>query len=413
MGKMVRAIGLMSGTSMDGIDVALIETDGEETVGRGPSQTIAYDTAFRGHLAKAIVEARGLHDRKARTPHLTQVERELTERHAAAVEQFLRAQGLAAGDIDIIGFHGHTVLHAPQRQLTVQLGDGPLLARRTGIDVVYDLRAADCAAGGQGAPLAPVYHRALADHLPERPLAVVNIGGVANVTWIGPDGTLIAFDTGPGNALIDDWMGRHGGRTLDEDGKMAAGGIVNEDSSTALLTHNYFGALPPKSLDRQTFSLDAVATLSPEDGAATLTAFTATAIARAREHFLEEPQLWVISGGGRRNRTLMSMIAERVESAVAPGRGRRFRRRRGGGGGLGLSRRALARRPAHHLPRHHRHPRPPHRWRPRAPRLAAALALLGDLDDAAVEVGADRLHQVLRAVLEEVVGVRAPPRARS
>ena len=318
MGKMMRAIGLMSGTSMDGIDVALIETDGEETVGRGPSQTIAYDAAFRGRLAQAIGEASALPDRRTRSPLLTQVERELTERHAAAVEQFLRAQGLAAGDIDLIGFHGHTVLHAPERQLTVQLGDGPLLARRTGIDVVYDLRAADCAAGGQGAPLAPVYHRALADPLPERPLAVVNIGGVANVTWIGADGTLIAFDTGPGNALIDDWMGRHTGRALDEDGKTAAAGAIDEDALTALMTHNYFGALPPKSLDRQAFSLDAVTALSLEDGAATLTAFTATAIARAREHFPEEPQLWVISGGGRRNRTLMSMIAERVESAVAP-----------------------------------------------------------------------------------------------
>ncbi len=318
MGKMVRAIGLMSGTSMDGIDVALIETDGEEAVARGPSQTIAYDAAFRDRLAQAIGEARTLSDRKARTPLLAQVERELTERHAAAVEQFLRAQGLAAGDIAVIGFHGHTVLHAPERRLTVQLGDGPLLARRTGIDVVYDLRAADCAAGGQGAPLAPVYHRALAGKLPDRPLALVNIGGVANVTWIGRDGALIAFDTGPGNALLDDWMARHTGRALDEGGKAAAAGTVDQAALTALLTHNHFGALPPKSLDRNAFSLDPVTALSVEDGAATLTAFTATAIARAREHFPEEPRLLVISGGGRRNRTLMSMIAERVACAVAP-----------------------------------------------------------------------------------------------
>jgi anhydro-N-acetylmuramic acid kinase len=318
MGKMVRAIGLMSGTSMDGIDVALIETDGEDRVARGPSHTIAYDAAFRVRVAQAIGEARTLSDRKARPPQLAQVERELTERHAAAVEQLLRAQGLAAGDIAVIGFHGHTVLHAPERRLTVQLGDGPLLARRTGIDVVHDLRAADCAAGGQGAPLAPVYHRALAGRLPERPLALVNIGGVANVTWIGRDGALIAFDTGPGNALLDDWMARHTGRALDEGGKAAAAGTVDQAALTALLTHNHFGALPPKSLDRNAFSLDPVTALSVEDGAATLTAFTATAIARAREHFPDEPRLLVISGGGRRNRTLMSMIAERVACAVAP-----------------------------------------------------------------------------------------------
>jgi anhydro-N-acetylmuramic acid kinase len=318
MGKMVRAIGLMSGTSMDGIDVAVIETDGGDEVARGASHTLAYDAAFRDRLAQAIDEARALPDRNTRTPLLADVERELTERHAAGVEQLLRAQGLSGGDIALIGFHGHTVLHAPERGLTVQLGDGPLLARRTGIDVVHDLRAADCAAGGQGAPLAPAYHRALAAHLPERPLAVVNIGGVANVTWIGRDDALLAFDTGPGNALIDDWMARHTGRTRDEDGKAAAVGTVDGAALTALLTHDYFGALPPKSLDRNAFSLDPVAALSTEDGAATLSAFTAASLAKAREHFPEEPGLWVICGGGRRNRTLMSMIAERVGGAVAP-----------------------------------------------------------------------------------------------
>jgi anhydro-N-acetylmuramic acid kinase len=154
--------------------------------------------------------------------------------------------------------------------------------------------------------------------LRERPLALVNIGGVANVTWIGSDGALIAFDTGPGNALIDDWMARHTVRALDEGGKAAAAGTIDQMALTALLTHNHFGRLPPKSLDRNAFTLDPVAALSVEDGAATLTAFTATAIARSREHFPDEPRLWVISGGGRRNRTLMGMIAERVESAVAP-----------------------------------------------------------------------------------------------
>jgi len=318
MGKMLRAVGLMSGTSMDGIDVAAIETDGEDEVVRGPSATTDYDAEFRARLVEAIAEARGLADRRKRTPLLAQVERELTERHAAAVAHFLRQHGHAAGDIAVIGFHGHTVLHAPERRLTVQLGDGPLLARRTGIDVVYDLRAADCTAGGQGAPLAPVYHRALAARLPERPLALVNIGGVANVTWIGRNGALIAFDTGPGNALVDDWMARHTGRALDEGGRAAAAGRIDEAVLTDLFINDHFGRLPPKSLDRNAFSLDAVAALSVDDGAATLTAFTAAAIARAREHFPEEPRLWVVCGGGRRNRTLMGMIAERVGAALAP-----------------------------------------------------------------------------------------------
>jgi anhydro-N-acetylmuramic acid kinase len=200
----------------------------------------------------------------------------------------------------------------------VQIGDGPRLASRIGIDVIYDLRAADAAAGGQGAPLAPVYHRALAAKLPERPIAVVNIGGVGNITWIGSDGSLIAFDTGPGNALVDDWMLSHTGRAVDADGAAAARGRIDEDALKEFLTHPYFGELPPKSLDRNAFSLDPVRKLSLEDGAATLAAFTAASLARAREHIPEQPKLWVISGGGRRNRTLMTMIAERVESAVAP-----------------------------------------------------------------------------------------------
>jgi anhydro-N-acetylmuramic acid kinase len=339
MGKTMRAIGLMSGTSMDGIDVALIETDGEEVLRRGPNATFPYSPAVRRQLQAAIEEAKGLERREARPGTLGAVEQQLTELHGDAVRLFLAERTLDSASIDVIGFHGQTVLHKSivaevfvqatndgppprviedRRMLTVQLGDGALLARLTGIDVVYDLRAADCAAGGQGAPLAPVYHRALAAKLPERPVALLNIGGVANATWIGHDGALLAFDTGPGNALLDDWMARHTGASRDDDGRAAATGRIDEDALTALLTHGYFGKPPPKSLDRNAFSPEPLAGLSAEDGAATLTAFTAASIVRAREYFPEQPQLWVISGGGRRNKTLMAMIAERVEAAVAP-----------------------------------------------------------------------------------------------
>lgn len=340
MSKTMRAIGLMSGTSMDGIDVALIDTDGADSVARGPALTVAYDEAFRSDLRRAIADARQMADRTARPGSLAGVERELTEHHAAAVAQFLAQQGLRPAEVDVIGFHGQTVLHkrvvdkvyvratgpdTPSadvveagHMLTVQIGDGGLLARRTGINVVYDLRAADVAAGGQGAPLAPVYHRALAPKQLGRPIVVLNIGGVANATWIGPDGALIAFDTGPGNGLIDDWAARHTGQPMDEGGKLAAAGRVDEDAMLALLTHDHFGALPPKSLDRHAFSLAAVERLSPADGAATLTAFTAASVARAREHFPIQPRMWIVSGGGRHNRTLMAMIAGRVDTAVAP-----------------------------------------------------------------------------------------------
>ena len=318
MTQMLRAIGLMSGTSLDGIDVALIETDGEDALVRGASATLPYDGPFRARLAEAIEEARGLTDRGARPGCLAEVERLLTERHGGAVSRFLTEHRLKPADVNVIGFHGQTVLHAPERRLTVQIGDGAALARATGIDVVWDLRAADVAAGGQGAPLAPVYHRAMAAPLPERPVAVVNIGGVGNVTWIGRDGTLIAFDTGPGNALIDDWMQRHTGKAVDADGATAARGKVDETALNALLMNPYFGQVPPKSLDRNAFAVDPVLRLAVADGAATLTAFTAASLARAREHFQEQPCVWVICGGGRRNRTLMSMLAAHADGAVVP-----------------------------------------------------------------------------------------------
>ena len=318
MGKTLRALGLMSGTSMDGIDVALIETDGEDVLARGPSGTHAYSEAFRASLRAALADAAAMTSRSERPGQLGLLEQYLTDLHIEAVDRFLEDYRIPAGDISVIGFHGQTVLHAPHRRLTVQLGDGARLAKETGIDVVYDLRAADVAAGGEGAPLVPAYHRALTAKLPERPIAVLNIGGVANVTWIGGDGELLAFDTGPGNAMLDDWMQRRRGVPRDENGALAASGRVHDDYVTQYLRHSYFGEPPPKSLDRNAFLLELVDGLSPADGAATLTAFTATAVARAREHFPEQPKLWLVAGGGRRNKTLMAMIAERVEAAVAP-----------------------------------------------------------------------------------------------
>jgi anhydro-N-acetylmuramic acid kinase len=314
----MRAIGLMSGTSLDGIDIALVETDGGASLRRGASATVTYPAEFRTKLVAAIRDAKDMTGRTERPGCLAPVERELTKRHAEVVTRFMGQHSLQPSAIDCIGFHGQTVLHKPTDKLTVQLGDGPLLAKLTGIDVVHDLRAADCAAGGQGAPLVPVYHRALVAKLPQRPIAVANIGGVANVTYIGRDGELLAFDTGPGNALIDDWMQKGTGKPHDADGATAARGKVSEDVLRFYLSHSHFGVLPPKSLDRNTFISDLVEGLSLEDGAATLTAFTALSLARAREHFHEEPQLWIICGGGRRNKTIMSSLAAQVQNAVVP-----------------------------------------------------------------------------------------------
>ncbi|MGW8205914.1 MAG: anhydro-N-acetylmuramic acid kinase [Hyphomicrobiaceae bacterium] len=320
MGKLKRAIGLMSGTSMDGIDVALIETDGQAVLKHGPSFTYPYSETFRGRLKASIEAARALRARDERPGVLGLAEQYLTDLHAEAVAHFLEDIQLKAGDVDLIGFHGHTVLHAPERRLTVQIGDGARLARATGIAVVHDMRAADIQAGGEGAPLVPVYHQALAIQLGKRPAAFVNIGGVANVTYVGdgPNGDLIAFDTGPGNALIDDWMAKHTASTFDVDGETALNGMVDEQALHAALQAHYFVEPPPKSLDRNAFDGGVFNGLSLAAGAATLAAFTAESIARAREHFPQEPAIWVVCGGGRKNRAIMTRLAERVENAVVP-----------------------------------------------------------------------------------------------
>jgi anhydro-N-acetylmuramic acid kinase len=301
--------------------VALIETDGEGTVRRGHAATYPYSPEFRAQLRTGLEEAASLKQRDERPGRLRMLEQYLTHLHAEAVGHYLADHQVPPESVDVIGFHGQTVLHRPESRLSVQLGDGGLLSRLCGTDVVYDLRAADVAAGGQGAPLVPAYHLALVGKLPT-PLAVVNIGGVANVTWVGydttPDRRLIAFDTGPGSALIDDWMQSRTGKSMDENGATAGQGQANEKVLAGLLAHPYFALPPPKSLDRNAFGLDALAGLSFEDGAATLTAFTAEAIARSAALVPDSPRTWIVSGGGRRNATLMEMLEKRVAGRILP-----------------------------------------------------------------------------------------------
>jgi anhydro-N-acetylmuramic acid kinase len=303
----------MSGTSLDGIDVALLETDGEAVVKRGPSKTYAYDGAQQALLRQALEDAKGLTARDRRPGVLAEAEMKLTQWHATAVESFLQQYGLSDSKIDVIGFHGQTVLHKPEARLTVQLGDGAALAKATGIPVVYDMRAADVAAGGQGAPLVPIYHAALA---PKRPCAFVNIGGVANVTFIGKDGTLLAFDTGPGNALINDWMMKHKGVPYDEGGATALSGSVGRLQVQAALSHPYFGQRPPKSLDRNSMAL-ALKDFGLTDGAATLAAFTAHSIAASEKWFPEKPKQWIICGGGRHNAAIMRELAALLPKVIS------------------------------------------------------------------------------------------------
>src|SRR3984893_1399652 len=314
---MLTAIGLMSGTSLDGVDVALIETDGRQVKAFGPSGYRPYTDAERGLLRQALAEAVDLPQRDARPGILREAERAVTAAHAEAVAAFTAEHRISREDVDIVGFHGQTVLHRPERKMTVQIGDATALAKAIHIPVMHDFRAADVAAGGQGAPLVPVYHRALAQSLDrEGPVVVVNIGGVSNITYIDGADTLIACDTGPGNALLDDYMFRNLGEPFDREGRTAAQGAVDVAWVVRALEHPFFALSPPKSLDRNDFASLVLRDTAPADGAATLTAFTAEAIARIVPLLPKEPRSWIVAGGGARNPTTLRMLRERLETGT-------------------------------------------------------------------------------------------------
>jgi anhydro-N-acetylmuramic acid kinase len=308
MAHVMRALGLMSGTSVDGVDVALVETDGERVFSFGPTLTVAY-----GDEVRRIIRAAFGADTAGQAT--AAAERAVTEAHADAVRQWSATHAVGLATIDVAGFHGQTVTHRPERRFTWQIGDGALLARSLGVRVVNDLRSADVAAGGQGAPLVPVFHAALARDL-ARPLAVVNVGGVANVTWIGEGEQLLAFDTGPGNGPIDDWCARRAGQRFDRDGLLAASGKIDRPRLERWGEHRYFARRPPKSLDRGDFSDRWADGLSVADGAATLTRATARAVALAARHFPAPAKQWIVTGGGARNPTLLAAIAEETGTPV-------------------------------------------------------------------------------------------------
>lgn len=314
-------IGLMSGTSADGVDAALLYTDGETVVEAGASAFVAYDDRLRRDIL-ALMGGEG--DRAAIAHALTRV-------HVEAVRQVL-AQTDAP--VSLIGFHGQTIVHAPHLGITDQIGDAQWMADTLQIPVVADFRSADVAAGGQGAPLVPLYHAALT-HALLKPLMVVNIGGVANVTWIGqaspslqgePLGErggseslpILAFDCGPGNALLDDWVSRHTTARYDHGGRIAAAGRVDEPLVQRFLADPFFAVKPPKSLDRNHFypMLDWLNGYSVENGAATLTAMTAAGIVASASSIETAPIQWLIAGGGRHNPVLMRELVARVPPAA-------------------------------------------------------------------------------------------------
>ncbi|MDD4615767.1 MAG: anhydro-N-acetylmuramic acid kinase [Alphaproteobacteria bacterium] len=299
--KLYKAAGLMSGTSIDGIDAALIETDGENYVRPLGFFGKPYADDFRAKLRKCLGNSHGTDDEFVRD-----FERELTEKHAEILLELLRKTGEKA---DIVGFHGQTIYHHPEQRRTIQIGDGLLLAKLVGIDVVNDFRTADVLAGGNGAPLVPLYHRALVVNLP-KPILILNIGGVSNVTWVGGEGNddILAFDIGPGNALIDDWILRHTGRPFDYNGELAALGHVDAAHVEKALSLDFFRRTPPKSLDRDDFAKQSPEHLNAADGAATLTMMTAMAVQRSLSFLPVKSKAVYVAGGGRHNLTLMKWI---------------------------------------------------------------------------------------------------------
>src|ERR1700676_5113221 len=295
MAMMMTAIGLMSGTSLDGVDVALIQTDGKRVKSFGPSGYRPYTENERGLLRQALTEAVNLPQRDARPGILRAAERAVTIAHAEAVATFTALHHISREDVDIVGFHGQTVLHRPAQKMTVQIGDAMALAKAIHIPVMHDFRAADGAAGARGAPFVPVYHRALAQSLErEGPIVVVNIGGVSNITYIDGADTLIACDTGPGNALLDDHMMRMMSQPFDCEGRLAAQGTANEAWIARALERPFFTRPPPKSLDRNQFSSLALREMPAADGAATLTALTVAAIAGIGSLLPKAPQCWIV-----------------------------------------------------------------------------------------------------------------------
>lgn len=316
----MRALGLMSGTSLDAVDLAVIETDGIEVFALGPAGEYRLPDGLRQQCMAATQAARdwtaGPEPDLLKSTGLA-----IAEFQAEAALAFLRSGGLTRADLDIAGFHGQTLLHVPPASgrpgRSLQIGDPHVLARRLGVPVVYDLRQADLAAGGQGAPLAPIYHAALVRRSGfTGPTAVLNLGGVANLTFMDGDDPLVAFDAGPANGPLDQWVERHGRGRYDEGGRISGSGKVDEDRIASWLSDPFFSRFGPKSLDRFAFGIERVEGTALEDGAATLAAFSAACVGRALAQAPRPSDRLIVCGGGRHNATLMAELGKRAPAVV-------------------------------------------------------------------------------------------------
>lgn len=321
-------LGQMSGTSADGVDVALLQTDGGAMIRPGPGSVLAYKAGEREAILAGVLcaresETRVLRDLERWPEPIRTAHRSVTDAHLRALSSFLRS---ADQNPALLGYHGQTLLHRPAEGLTLQVGCAKRISSELGLTVAFQLRQADLEAGGEGAPLAPFFHHAVARASGlSTPTAFLNLGGIGNVTLVDPrvpepdtPGAVSAFDTGPGCGLIDEWAEFQGAGKFDRDGMLARQGTPSSKALSSLLQHPYFSAPPPKSLDRGAFSLDPVRGLPAGDGAATLVEFTAEAAAMALNWMEPEPASWLVCGGGRRNPALMDALRRAVVAPVEP-----------------------------------------------------------------------------------------------
>jgi anhydro-N-acetylmuramic acid kinase len=318
------AIGLMSGTSLDGIDVALVKSNGHNCTPWGKPFHLPYSDKDKTRLQEALEIARVERKPNKSNKTINELENFLTNLHYNAVVATLNLNGLKNSDIDVVGFHGQTLLHKPEERWSWQIGCGRTLSKKLKITVVNDFRRYDVSNGGQGAPLVPIYHHALFDtKRNEYPVAILNIGGVANLTWNDGRSTerLVAFDTGPGNALLDDWITKNSALPFDKKGMISSKGKVKRSLVKKWMENPYFLMLPPKSLDRNQFDVSGLQKSSNvenyfEDGAATLCAFTVEAIKLAESQCPAPVKQWYVCGGGAHNPTLMNMLSKKLSGKV-------------------------------------------------------------------------------------------------
>ena len=306
--KSITVIGLMSGTSLDGVDASIIKTDGVDVFDFGSSINVPYGDELRAKLQKLLNSSV---DVVNDLEFINNLEKEFTLFNAKVVEELLLDYD---GKIDLIGFSDLTFHHDPKNHISYQLGDGQLLSDLTQIKVVNRFRTADVRLGGQGSPLIPIFYSALTSKM-QKPVVVLNIGGISSVSWFGQNGEMLAFDSGVGNGVINDWILKHSGEQIDYNGRFAAMGKVDEQVLSCLMRHKYFDVLPPKSVDVNIFKekLENLEGLSIEDGAATATAFVAESITSSLKKYVEEmPKEIIITGGGAKNPTLMRMIRQRL-----------------------------------------------------------------------------------------------------